>query len=878
MINRGQTPDNTSGVLDWSAVDGFELIMRVTEPMASSGTFQIGGLLTFDVPYLTDGEVADSGGFDDVSEAIRASTFNFQMADVYKSTTGNFNGGIGEIYEPRYSHDIGDGSTFTYFRDTGTTLTPYPIINSGNETLPSLLEAPLDRGLTINQSSTDDVVFNGTIFAATSILAGNQDFVEVIGDSGGTCNFNGCQFYNKTRVILGHSSSTNATIFDNCEYVEINSDSDIVSAILRNTSATSRGLYVQSAAGDYSNIALVFDTSVGGDGITINPPATGTWDFTGITVASGLTLNIHNESAVTAITVEIPAGIAFSTSTAGGTVTVIQPTSTFTINSNETASLIQIFTAGTTTLLDSTTGSSLAFAHSGQTVDYVVQKAGFLPQRFTNLLLSGNITVDVNLVEDLVYDGAHGLTYGVDLSFDRNTRLLSVLTTQQGVDIYSALIDAYTAQATLLNTPFDVQTNGDSSYIFNNDMEFDAVSSINNFKRAGVEYRATGGAVTAQWCSIFTLSTVPVGVQAKYQQEAGLNTTNAINTEEIDQAIQIFGDATHGNFTLNTHLVIKYLENTYSQVRVDLVDLYQLTTIDPTGYPIATPFSSLSIAAGDPAISITIVDHTAAPINVGGVLFDYEVIDNGVNSGEDILRELNYNTAQGVVYQGKLPFNWPDIVTELGTGYDTTRGAVEDESGLHGFYVSLGGSDHPDFIRFQGNDGTYYTPAVVNVAETSGMLAGSNIYVYNITTDTDIVNAVQPGGDWVLLYNEGNEFTSGHEVRVRVCYENGADYRLPIETFVIAGPSGFTVPIAQEDWVPVNQLGIDGSLVTEFALDTMSGNLQIDINDPNGETTKERTIAFSAYSLGSSPIAIKFFFGGLLVEDVALTDLYGYCK
>jgi len=866
-VDRGRTPDNTSGVLDWSQIDGFEFIMRSIVVYGGTPAINVGSVVVFDPVELTAGEVANPASFSSYTNYFKTGNANYNYYECFRDTGGIFNGGVGEIYEPRFTYLVGDGVTPTYFRDDGSLLAEYPLGENANATQGCLFIEGINRGFIINTSATCDHLYNGTVFAATDVPLG-ESFTEVIGNSAADVLFTNCQFYRKSYVNLKHSVS-NGTVFDNVEELEIDTTSEVVNCTYRNSSITSKGLYVQSVAGDYSNITLFYPDTVLGDHITINPPATGTWVFTGISVGGVTTLNIHNESAVTTITVEIPAGISFSTSTAGGTVNVIQPTSTFTINSNESGSLIQIFTSGTQTVLGSTIGTTLAFSHSSQTVDYVVQKAGFLPQRFTGEVLSGNLTVNVNLVADPVYDGTHSLIYGVDLTYDRVLKLLTLSNVAEGVDVYSALIDAYINESSLLNTDFDVQANGPTSFIFKEDMEFDATSSINNFKRAGIEYLAIGGATAAQWSSVYTLSSVPAGAQARYQQTAGSGTTDAINIDEIDQAIQIFGDITHGNFTLNTHLVVKYQENTYKQVRVDVVSLYNLTTLSPVAYPIATPFVSIDVPAGDPAISITITDHTAAPINVGGILFDYEVVDNGTNSGEDILREINYNLSLAPNYQGKLPFNYPDIVTELGDGFDTTYDYVEDEgAGLHGFYVSRTAQDHPDFLRFQGNSGAYYVPAVVNVAQTSGMLAGSNIYVYNITTDVDVVNGVQVG-EWSLLYTEGTTFTEGDEVRVRICYENGSNYKLPIETFVIAGATGFTIPVAQEEWTPVNALGIDGSLITEFALDDLTGNLQIDINDPNGETEKKRVVAFSAFSLGESALAIKYFFGGLLVEDVA---------
>lgn len=165
---------------------------------------------------------------------------------------------------------------------------------------------------------------------------------------------------------------------------------------------------------------------------------------------------------------------------------------------------------------------------------------------------------------------------------------------------------------------------------------------------------------------------------------------------------------------------------------------------------------------------------------------------------------------------------------------------------------------------------TFNVPAVQYTAQTSGARANSRIQVFNVTTSTEIANDTY-ASDWSLLYTNGNEFTNGDTVRIRVTYANGTDYSEPLETVLIVN-NGFTALINQSDWLAVESLGIDGSTVTEFSTDFT--NLQVDIDDGDGNTTKQRLVAWYAYSLWSSagayPLnAINLFFGGLDVEDSA---------
>jgi hypothetical protein len=76
--------------------------------------------------------------------------------------------------------------------------------------------------------------------------------------------------------------------------------------------------------------------------------------------------------------------------TAGATVNIILPVTDLTVTSDQSGTLLQVFTTGTQTVLASITGTTLTYSHSAETVDIVAQKAGFIPQRITGVVLAGN--------------------------------------------------------------------------------------------------------------------------------------------------------------------------------------------------------------------------------------------------------------------------------------------------------------------------------------------------------------------------------------------------------------------------------------------------------------------------------------------------------
>ena len=307
-----------------------------------------------------------------------------------------------------------------------------------------------------------------------------------------------------------------------------------------------------------------------------------------------------------------------------------------------------------------------------------------------------------------------------------------------GRAVFSLLLEEFRTRAALDNLPFPIEMDGSGSFYLVDGVEGTADSDIENMTACGVGYLDVDGTETARWSGVESIGTIPGGATGEYQQQDGTGTTDARTTGAFDEVIKVKGDTDHGNFNYEGHLVLKYQINGYYQSRVDVLNTYGISALEPTHYIVAMEPAATGIATGDPAITISITDHTAAPITVGGKSFDYEIV-GGANSAEDILRELNYNHSLDATYNGKDPFNWPDLVIEVGGNYETQYGRVEGQdttTTYHGVYVSQSGGDHPGFTRFQSNDGTYYVPAVVSSISVTGMpTAGANIRL-QITNET----------------------------------------------------------------------------------------------------------------------------------------------
>lgn len=159
---------------------------------------------------------------------------------------------------------------------------------------------------------------------------------------------------------------------------------------------------------------------------------------------------------------------------------------------------------------------------------------------------------------------------------------------------------------------------------------------------------------------------------------------------------------------------------------------------------------------------------------------------------------------------------------------------------------------------------TIETPTVLANASITGLVAGSNVRIYNQTTATEIHNAIIAGTSYSADYIEGSDYTAGDVVSVRVAWMSGASAKVPVEYLTVATVNGWSVLANQQDDAVYNYNAIDGDTVTEFIPDYP--NVQVDISDPDGVTTVQR--AYAWYISGQMTAdGLRYYHGSLTAED-----------
>lgn len=148
------------------------------------------------------------------------------------------------------------------------------------------------------------------------------------------------------------------------------------------------------------------------------------------------------------------------------------------------------------------------------------------------------------------------------------------------------------------------------------------------------------------------------------------------------------------------------------------------------------------------------------------------------------------------------------------------------------------------------------------IATVTGLVAGSRVRIYNITTSTETANEIVASTAWTLNYYNGSQFTAGDEVRISVARLG----YLPQVLLAVATTTGFSVPASQQTDAIYVANGIDGTTVTEFTFDYP--NVQVDIDDPDGTSTITRLYAWWANERTTAD-GIRTLTGGLIAEDSA---------
>lgn len=553
-----------------------------------------------------------------------------------------------------------------------------------------------------------------------------------------------------------------------------------------------------------------------------------------------------------AVTVAVPAGTSYTNT--GPSITVTAPTVTQGLNFTGlvAGSQVVVYATGSTTELFRDNASATAetwsqAGGSGLTVDYTIFKDGYLPLRVTGITVNSAVVgVPVQQSTDPAYVTPSGLTWGSTATVNVAGKTFAISAATTGQNWYSFMVQQWRQQATLQNVAFPLTTNGPNSVRLANGWEFSG--GLSNWTRDGLAYFDTSSVRTAAWAAVLTSGTT-AGHQVRYLQSDGGAFADAANTGPMDQLVQVYGDASHGNFDRTGFLVVKIQKEGFDQAEADIYGTYG--ALEDQLYVVGLQAVPNSVAASATARTIAITD---SPVTWNSKVFSLTIDATGL-TGAQLMQWLRYSFAQAGIFQSKPTFNWHDLVQTNGAKFKTVRGVIHGDASaaLKGVRVLASGAAHPDFDTFTADDGTTYSPPVTQSFTVDGLVSGSYVQIYDVTNAVQLAIGTSTTS---FTWTDSGAATGNRQIRLRVAYCSGASAKEFIEV-ANAGTCGTTVAtanktytVAQVDDAVYNAIAIAGSSVTGIAISDAVDRMQINIA---GGTVSWRSIyAYNVYWLSTA--------------------------
>ena len=607
QLTMSGTPDATGGSWDNTDVTGWGVAVETNQ---TGGNFGVD--IVVDQLVYFDGEVV----FEDTGGAATL-TLESYRDQVYALSGNSFHSDFNLEAKPAYSFGHGiliesdDFSDSNYVLIFQANATGYSVSTTDYYSLTIRPDnAAATMSFTSGLHSYDSGTYDLTIDSATLTT--------------GTITMTGCTFLKTRNVTIGGNAqaSINAIITSPTGTVDI-SDVDADLTITGTSSAiqwtsdlaansriiTDSDIDITFAETDLSDITITLTAS---NTITVSPTTgSGTYDLSGLTTTGTVTLD---NATANDTTITLPAGTSnavASPTTGGGAIIVDSPSVSFTFTSDTASTLIRYFEDDSQTIVDSTTGTSLVYVFpDADPVDAEFLLQGYVPVNRQNIIPSEGGTLDIIMDFDEAYNSAHGLTITTEYDYNRGTKVLTINSDQNALDVRSSLADTIRTNSSYYNTPLElVAIPGLTRVDLVNGV---TITSMATWKGAGMERFDAADALNPveKWFSLKSLDDI-TGANIYYRQtSSGSATAGSLTGGVVDEAFQYYRDDNHDGDTSDTneydysgYMVIKSFLSGSREGRVDVVVASGLSALQSNLYTIGLTNASGGYSGSDPGIS-----------------------------------------------------------------------------------------------------------------------------------------------------------------------------------------------------------------------------------------------------------------------------------
>jgi hypothetical protein len=308
-------------------------------------------------------------------------------------------------------------------------------------------------------------------------------------------------------------------------------------------------------------------------------------------------------------------------------------------------------------------------------------------------------------------------------------------------------------------------------------------NSRNMSRDAGWNEFSATGVLERQYVGVVSLGDLSTAAQAYYQRVLGGPAINFTYNDEVNAAVQVFGNAENGNFDTRSFFKVFAREYQYTYVDSSLTDIVETSTgAYRLTFALASVFDA-KIQANDAAMSnapyssINVTYYTTDQNRtIGGTSYPFRIIIDGANAtAEQIYTKIQFllrqdvdidsgsGTVNGKTADRLLTFQGDTLITSTGVyidnfnSSDTNRLTFTDKNGVPRTFPFtaagsltfnaplVGGYFRMYFSSLPGSNNDYGESGAVTVNNASGAEIAGTISSSTLSFTFDFDGNVQGG-------------------------------------------------------------------------------------------------------------------------------------
>ncbi len=169
-----------------------------------------------------------------------------------------------------------------------------------------------------------------------------------------------------------------------------------------------------------------------------------------------------------------------------------------------------------------------------------------------------------------------------------------------GQCVYSKLKEVWKDNSTAIKFAFPMEAITEEKFDMINGWDWADSGTRELIRDAGWALKDGSGVSLEEYAGIISLGSLTAGSQVYYQQASGGAATNIVLTDAVNQAVKVYGDATHGNFDRRSYFKVFVREQGKVYAQSQLSDIGVTTmTYQVYRFPLANSSDSkISVSDG----------------------------------------------------------------------------------------------------------------------------------------------------------------------------------------------------------------------------------------------------------------------------------------